>query len=109
MDSGTRISDLPDDTFVEEKKVPAVSTKTKTSTATKGSPSLLAKITNNVDWASGSVVAVAAFAGQTVPIDVFTSKFPVILSMGAIPLRSLLVVILFFVMKAFFCGTAQPS
>ena len=104
MENGTRISDLPDDLLVnDEKKVEPKKESTKPKPAVGN---LLSRMTGNVDWTLVSVVGAAAFAGQTIPIDTLTSKFPALLSAGVTPLRSCLIVILFLILRALFSNSS---
>lgn len=55
----------------------------------------------SLDWPMLLAVAAAAFTGQKVPLDQAIARFPWAFQMGPVPVRSVIVAILFALVHAF--------
>jgi hypothetical protein len=54
----------------------------------------------SLDWPTLIAVAGSAFVGQRVPLDQIASRIPWAFQMGSVPIRSLLVALLFAILQA---------
>ena len=57
-----------------------------------------------LDWSSIAVVAVAAFAGQKLPLEQVSARFSWAFQAGSVPVRSVIIAVIFALAHAFWIG-----